>query len=80
MFIPDPNFFLPESWNQSKMIPDPGYVSAFFLKNVSILAQKIVSKLSEISSGLSIPDPDPGQKGAGSQIRIRNTAIYYYYY
>jgi hypothetical protein len=49
-------------------------------KNLSILTQKIVSKLSEIGSGLVIPDPDPdflpipdpgsrGQKGAGSRIR-----------
>ncbi len=42
MFIPDPNFFHPGS----------------ALKNLSILAQKIVSKLSEIWSGLFIPDPD----------------------
>jgi hypothetical protein len=41
--IPDPNFFLPGSAS----------------KNLSILIQKIVSKLSEIWSGLSIPDPDP---------------------
>jgi hypothetical protein len=47
-----------------------------------ILTKKMVSKLSEIRSGLFIPDPDPdflpipdpgyrGQKGTGS--RIRNT-------
>ncbi len=63
-------------------IPDPGSAS----KNLSTLTQKIVSKLSEIWSGLFIPDPDPGsgswffnhpgsrgQKGTGSRIRIRNT-------
>jgi hypothetical protein len=66
--IPDPNFF------------HPGSAS----KNVSILSQKMVSKLSEISSGFFLPDLDPdflpvpdpgskGQKGTGSQIRIRNT-------
>ncbi len=37
-------------------IQDPGSAS----KNFSILTQKIVSKLSEIRSGLFIPDPDPG--------------------
>ncbi len=68
IFIPDPNFF------------DPGSAS----KNLSILTQKIVSKLSEIWAWLYIPDPDPdflpipdpgsrGQKGTGSRIRIRNT-------
>ncbi len=57
--IPDPNFF------------HPGSAS----KNLSILTQKIVSKLSEIWPGLFIPDPDflpipdpgsRGQKGTGS--------------
>ncbi len=68
MFVPDPNFFHPESAS----------------KNLSILTQKIVSKLSEIWSGSFIPDPDPnilatpdpgsgGQKGTGS--RIRNTDL-----
>ncbi len=34
----------------------------------------MVSKLSEIWSGLFIPDPESkGQKGTGSRIRIRNT-------
>jgi hypothetical protein len=42
--IPDPNFFHPRS--SVKKIPDPGSASAS--KNLSILAQKIVSKLSEI--------------------------------
>ncbi len=36
-------------------IPDPRSAS----KNLSILTQKIVCKLSEIWSGLFIPDPDP---------------------
>jgi hypothetical protein len=36
-------------------ILDPGYAS----KNLSILTQKMVSKLLEIRSGLFIPDPDP---------------------
>ncbi len=35
--------------------PDPGFTS----KNLSILTQKRVSKLSEIWSRLFIPDPDP---------------------
>jgi len=70
IFIPDPNF------------SHPGSLS----KNLSILTQKITSKLSEIWFGLFIPDPDQdpefvpipdpgsrGQKGTGSRIRIRNT-------
>ncbi len=59
-------------------IPDSGSAS----KNWGILTQKIVSKLSEIWSGLFIPDPAPdflpipdpvfhyrGQKGTGPPIR-----------
>ncbi len=65
MFIPDPNFFHPGSGS----------------KNLRILTQKIVSALSDIWSGLFIPDPDPDffrhhgsrdQKGTGSRIQIRN--------
>ncbi len=62
------------------------------IKNLSILAQKMVSKLLEIWSGLFISDPDPdflpipdpgykGQKGTVS--RIRNTVDFiepYYAY
>jgi hypothetical protein len=64
-------------------IPDPGSST----KNLSILTQKIVSKLPEIWSGLFIPHPDAGsgseffthpvfrgQKSTGSRIRIGNTA------
>ncbi len=40
--------------NRIFSIPDPGSAS----KNWSILAQKMVSKLSEIWSGLFIPDPN----------------------
>jgi hypothetical protein len=50
--IPDPNFFHPGS--RVKKIPG----SAFTSKNSSILTQKIVSKLSEISSKMFIPNPD----------------------
>ncbi len=67
MFIPDPNFFFPGSAS----------------KNLSIFSKKMVSKLSEISSELFIPDSDPdflpvldpgskGHKSPGSRIRIRN--------
>jgi hypothetical protein len=45
--IPDPGV---------KKIPGSGTASAS--KNLSILTQKCVSKLSEISSGMFIPDPD----------------------
>jgi hypothetical protein len=65
-----------------KKIPDPGSAS----QNLGIFTQKIDSKLSEIWSGMFIPDPDldflpipdpgsRGQKGTGSRIRIRNTAL-----
>ncbi len=66
--IPDPNFFHPGSTK----------------KNLSILTQKIVFKLTEIWCGLFIPDgdflPNPGsrgQKGTGSRIWIRNPAASY---
>ncbi len=52
--IPDPIFFHPGSRIRIFSIPDPGSAS----KNLIILTQKIVSKLSEIWSGLLIPDPD----------------------
>jgi hypothetical protein len=42
MFIPDPNFF--QLGTRVKKFPDPGSAS----KNLSILTQKLVSKLSEI--------------------------------
>ncbi len=64
MFIPDPNI----------SNPDPGSAS----KNLRILTQKTVSKLSEIWSGLFIPDPDPEflpipDPGVKKAPRIRNT-------
>ncbi len=52
--IPDPNFSHPRSRIRIFPIRDPGSAT----KNLSILTQKTVSKLSEISSGLLIPDPD----------------------
>jgi hypothetical protein len=66
-FIPDPNFF--HSWSRVKNIPGSGSAP----KNLSILSQKIGSKLSEISSGMFIPEPDldflfipdPGSSGEG---------------
>ncbi len=63
-YIPDPNIFHPGSAT----------------KNLSILTQNIVSKLSKIWSGLFVPDPDilptpdpgyRGQKGTGSRTRSR---------
>jgi hypothetical protein len=74
MFIPDPNFFHPGSQD-----PDPHPHQRIF----SILAQKIVSKLSEIWSKIPIHlvsgswfFTHPGsrcQKSTGSRIRIHNT-------
>jgi hypothetical protein len=74
--ILDPYFFHPGS--RTKKIPD---LHQRVL--VCFTPKKIVSKLSEIWSGMFILDPDlhpsqipdPGvKKGTGSQIRIRNTA------
>ncbi len=56
MFIPDPNFSIPDPGSRVKKIPDPGFGSASH--NVSILTQKIVSKFAEIRFGMFIPDPD----------------------
>ncbi len=67
MFIPDLNFYHPYLGSASKKL--------------TILTQKIISKLS-YDSGLFIPDPDPdfftqpgsrSLKETGSRIRIRNT-------
>ncbi len=83
MIISDPIFSHSRSRVRIFSIPDPGSAS----KNWSILTQKLVSKLSEIWSGLfriGIRDPNPdflripdprsrGQKGTGSRIRICNT-------
>jgi hypothetical protein len=44
MFIPDPFFSIPDPGSRVKKIPDP----RAGLKNLSILTQKVVSKLSEI--------------------------------
>jgi hypothetical protein len=50
-FIPDPIFFpFRISDKGSKRFPDPGSASAY--KNLSILTQKVVSKLSEIKNVL----------------------------
>ncbi len=56
LFIPDPdpNFFF--SGSRAKKIPGSTSTS----KDLGILTQKIVSKLSEIWSGMFIPDPDAG--------------------
>jgi hypothetical protein len=54
MFIPDPNYSIPDPGSRVKKIPDPGSAS----KNLSIFNPKIVSKLSEICFGIFIPDPD----------------------
>ncbi len=51
-------FQIPDSRSRVKSFPDPGSASAS--KNLSILTQKIVSKLSEIWSKMFILGPDPG--------------------
>ncbi len=75
MFIPDPNFSIPDPWSEF-------FPSRIRIKEFKYLTRKIVSKFSEIWSELFIPDPDPdflpipdpgsrGQQSTGS--RIRNT-------
>jgi hypothetical protein len=55
---PGSEFFpIPDPESRVKKISDPGSGSAS-KSNLSILTQKIVSKLSEIWSGMIIPDPD----------------------
>ncbi len=57
-------------------IPDPNFSIPYFgsaSKNLSILTQEMVSKLSEMWFGLFIPDPDPDflpmpDPGSGSSI------------
>ncbi len=75
--IPDPNFSIPDP-----SFFHPGFrIRIFPPSRIPDLHQRIypvASKLSEIWSGLFIPDPDPGsrgQKGTRSRIpdRIRNT-------
>jgi hypothetical protein len=63
MFISDPDFFHPGS--RVKKIPG----SASTSKNLRILTPRIVSKLSEILSGMFIPDTDSGS-GSIPDIRI----------
>jgi hypothetical protein len=78
VFILDPNFSIPDP-SRVKKIADP--VSGSASKNVSFFYPKIVSKLSEILSGMFIPGldflpfsdpgvkkaPDPGSGSANCQ-------------
>ncbi len=77
---PAPVFWIRDVYPGSEFF-HPGYAS----KNLSVLTQKIVYKISWIWSGLYIPDPDPGFlpiTDPGSMghkcngFRIRNTARY----
>jgi hypothetical protein len=52
MFIPDPNFSIPDPGSKRFRIPDPHQIIK------EILNQNTVFKLSEIRSGMLIPDPD----------------------
>ncbi len=54
-------------------IPDPHQIFEYFNP------KKLVSKLSEIWPGLFITDPSriQDQKGTGSRIRIRNSAVHF---
>jgi hypothetical protein len=78
MFIPDPRSEFFPSRIRIFPIPDPGSAT----KNLSILTQEIVSKLSEIRSGLFIPDQDPDflpipDPGRSKRHRIPNPQHWY---
>ncbi len=73
MFIPDPNFSFPDPESRVKKIP----WSRIRIRNKKFKYLKVVSKLSEIWSGMLIPNPDflpipdpgsRGQKDTGSRI------------
>jgi hypothetical protein len=66
-----PNFF--HLGSRVKEIPDPG--SGYASKNLSILTQKIVSKLGNMIPVVHAGSRSRGRKGTGSRIRIRNTAM-----
>jgi hypothetical protein len=81
--ISDQNFSVPEPGSKRFRILDLHFPSKN-LKNLSNFNQKNVSKLSEIWSGMFIPDPEidflpipdfgsRGQKGTGSRNLIRKT-------
>jgi hypothetical protein len=85
LFIPDPNFSSPDPVSRVKKIPDPDS-DPFKIIQV-LLTQKIVAKLSEICSGMFIPDPDLDfspildyvsriQGSKRPRIRILNTAAH----
>jgi hypothetical protein len=61
--VADPGCLYPGSWSRIFSIPDPNsyHPGSASKKNLSILTPKIwfLSSLSEIWSGLFIPDPDP---------------------
>jgi hypothetical protein len=54
MFIPDPNFSIPDPKSRVKKIPNPGSGSALKNLNTGIFNPKIVSKLWEIVSRMFI--------------------------
>jgi hypothetical protein len=71
--IPGPIFLHPGSDFFPSRIPDPRSAS----KNLSILTQKMVSKLLEIRSELLIPDPGSGLRlftHPGSRIQVSKKA------
>jgi len=59
------------NWRRKKLEP--------ISKNIELFTQKIVTKLSKIWYGIRVPEKTyfgtRGQKGTGSRIQIRNTAL-----
>jgi hypothetical protein len=80
MFIPDPGFECFPS-----RIPDPIFFhpgSRIRIKYLGILIQKIgfyaLGNMTRVVHHGSFPDPGSrGQKGTGSRIRIRNSAVHF---
>jgi hypothetical protein len=87
IFIPDPNFSIPNPGSKRFLIPDPHQhqrINVFLTKKLFLSSRKYGPGC---SPRIQIPDPDldfipipdPGsrvQKDTESQIRIRNTDFY----
>ncbi len=87
--IPDTTFFHPGSRIRTVSIPDPGSASKNLSILIPKKPKKwfLTSRKFDLGCSSQIPDPDAdflpipdpgsrGQKGTGSRIRIRNTALF----
>jgi hypothetical protein len=76
MFIPDPNFSIPDTGSRVKKIPDPGSGSA--LKDLKFLTPEIVLSSRKYDTGCSFRTLDPGlhftHPGSGSATLVAGIA------